>query len=177
MSKSCAEWEYAIDLGAILARPGILRDGVMTKRALSTIIVLLLSISGSSQTPPDFTGHWRQQANSKTQRLLEVEQKGQDLLVKTIVANSDGTRNLEVKYMIGGPETTYKGLDGDEFRSSVRWDASCLVFNTMERESGRDIPQKTVWTLSADRNALQVDRESTKSGKTTHSLTIYVRQP
>ena len=149
----------------------------MTMRPLSTIVVLFLALSVSGQTPPDFTGHWRQQTNSKTQHQLEVEQKGQNLRVKTVVTNSDMIRNLEVKYVIGGQETTYTGLDGDEFRTSVRWDASSLVFDTIEREGSNEIPQKAVWTLSADGNALQVDRQFTKSGKTTHSLTTYIRQP
>src|SRR5271166_7045757 len=84
-------------------------------RSLSALIVLFLAISISGQTPTDFTGRWRQQTNSGTQRQLEVEQKGQNLRVNTVVTNSEGTRNLEVKYDIGGPATTYKGLDGDEF--------------------------------------------------------------
>jgi hypothetical protein len=146
-------------------------------RALSTIVVLFLAISASGQTLPDFTGHWRQQTNSKTQRQLEVEQKGQNLRVKTVATSSDGIRNLDVKYVIGGPRTTYKGLDGDKFRSSVRWDASSLVFDSIEREGSNEIPQKAIWTLSADGSALQVDRQVTKSGKTTHSLTTYIRQP
>jgi hypothetical protein len=146
-------------------------------RAWSSIVVLFFAISVSGQTPSDFTGHWRQQTDSKTQRQLEVEQKGQNLRVNTVVTNSDGTRNLEVQYVIGGLETTYRGLDGDEFRSSVRWDASSLVFDTIEQEGSSEIPQKAVWTLSADGNALQVDRQFTKSGKKTHSLTTYIRQP
>ena len=146
-------------------------------RPLSTLVVLLLALlSVRGQPPPDFTGHWRQQTNSKTQRQLEVEQKGQNLRVKVVVTNADGTRNLEVTYVIGGTETTYKGLDGDEFRSSVRWDASRLVFDTVEHEDSNEIPQKTVWTLSADGNALQVDRQLAKLGKTTRSSTTYIRQ-
>jgi hypothetical protein len=149
----------------------------MTIRALRSIVVLFFAISVSGQTSPDFTGHWRQQTNSKTQRQLEVEQKGQNLRVNTVVTNSDGTRNLEVQYVIGGLETTYRGLDGDEFRSSVRWDTSSLVFDTIEQEGSSEIPQKAVWTLSADGHALQVDRQFTKSGKRTHSLTTYIRRP
>jgi hypothetical protein len=146
-------------------------------RALNSIVVLFLAISVSGQTAPDFTGHWRQQTTSKIQRQLEVEQKGQNLRVKTVVSNSERTRDLEVKYVIGGSETTYKSLDGDEFRSSVRWDARSLVFDTIEQEDANEISQKATWTLSADGNALQVDRQVTKSGKTSHSLTTYVRQP
>jgi hypothetical protein len=91
--------------------------------------------------------------------------------------SSAGSRAVEVKYEIGGSKTTYRGLDGDEFRSSVHWEGSMLVFDTTEHEEGKEIPQKAVWTLSADSNSLQVDRQVTKPGKTTHSLTTYVRQP
>jgi hypothetical protein len=155
-------------------------------QSVATFISLFLAISVSAQTPTDFCGHWRQQTNSgtqnigsqnsATQRQLEIEQNGQSLLVKTMVTNSQGTRRLEVKYVIGGPETSYKGLDDDEFRTSVRWDGSTLVFDTVERESGREIPEKTVWTLLGDRNTLQVARQSAKSAGTTPSLTTYVRQ-
>jgi hypothetical protein len=145
-------------------------------RKLSAFLVLFLTVSVSGQAPPDFTGRWRQQTDSGTQRQLQVEQKGRNLRVKTVVNSSEGTRSLEVKYEIGGPETTYKGLDGDQFRSSVRWDGSALVFDTIEHEAGNKIPQKAVWSLSQD-GTLQVDRQMTKSGKTTHSLTAYVRQP
>ena len=144
-------------------------------RPLSTIVVLLLAISAAAQTPPDFTGHWQQQTNSKLQ--LDIEQKGRDLRVKTAVTNADGTRKLEVNYVIGGSKTSYKGLDGDQFRSSAHWDASSLVFDTIEVEKSNEIPQKAVWTLSPDGNVLQVNREITKYGRTSHSLTTYIRQP
>ena len=144
---------------------------------LGVFLTLLFTVSVSGQVPADFTGHWRQQTNSGTQRQLDVEQHGRSLLVKTIITNSRGTRSLEVSYEIGGPGTTYKGLDGDEFRSSVRWDGSALFFDTIEHEGESDIPQKATWTLSPDRSTLQVERQSTKSGRTTPSLTTYVRQP
>jgi len=107
---------------------------------------------------------------------MDVEQKGSSLRVKSVVTNSAGTRTLEVKYEIGGSATTYTGLDGDEFRSAVHWDGNALVFDTIEREDASEIPQKATWTLSADSNTLQVDRQVTKSGKTMHSVTSYVRQ-
>jgi hypothetical protein len=144
---------------------------------LITIVVLLLANSVSGQTTPDFTGHWRQETNSKTLRELDIEHKGQHLRVRTVVSTSDRTCKLEVNYVIGGPEATYTGLDGDEFRSSVHWDASRLVFDIVEREDSNEIPQTTVWTLSADGNSLQVDRQITKGGKTTHSAITYTRQP
>lgn len=87
--------------------------------------------------------------------------------VKTVVTSSGGTHKLELKNVIGGPETTYRGMDGDEFRSSVRWDASSLVFDAIEQEGLNEIPQKAVWRLSVDGNALQVDRQFTESGEKT----------
>jgi hypothetical protein len=146
-------------------------------QSLAAFVALLFATSGNAQAPPDFTGHWRIETDSGVQRQLDLEQKGNTLRVKTTVINSKGTRHLEVSYHIGGPETVYKGLDGDEFRSSVHWDATALVFDTVEHEDGRDLPETTTWTLSEDRNRLQVRRQTNKSGKTTDSLNTFVRRP
>jgi hypothetical protein len=141
------------------------------------LLALLLAVSAYGQTPADFTGHWRQQTDSGVQRQLDVEQSDRSLFVKTTVSNAQGNRSLAVKYEIGGPATTYTGLDGDEFRSSVRWDGNTLVFDTIEREDGKELPETTMWTLAEGRDSLEVRRQSTKSGKARESLTTYVRQP
>lgn len=145
-------------------------------KSTGIFIVIFLAIYCSGQSSTDFTGHWRQESNSATQRQLEIEQKGKSLLVKTIQTSSQGTRQLEVKYEMGGPPTTYTGLDGDDFRSSVRWDGGALVSETIEHEDGNEIPQKAIWTLSQDGNTLQVERDLTKSGQKMHSLITYSRQ-
>ena len=144
-------------------------------QSLAVFIPLFLAISVNTQTPTDFTGHWRQQNESGSQRQLDIEPKWPELARENHGYQfSRGTRRLEVKYVIGGPETSYKGLDGDEFRSSVRWDGSTLVFDTVEHEDGRDIPEKTVWALTGDRptHTSSSPRQSAKSAKTTPSLTI-----
>jgi hypothetical protein len=151
------------------------RPREVSLRSLSASIFLFLATFVSGQSATDFTGHWQQKTTSGAQRHLEIEQNGRTLRAKTVVTNSQGTRNLEVRYEIGGPQTTYTGLDGDQFRSSVRWDGNAPVFDTIEQEDGNEIPQKTVWTLPGDGNVLQVDRTMTESGKTTHSLATYVR--
>ena len=135
--------------------------------------LLFLAISAFGQTPPDFSGTWRQTSRG-VERQMDIKQGGHSLLVKTTVTNAKGKRSLEVKYEIGGPAVTYTGLDGDEFRSSVRWDAQDLVFDTIEREDGKEIPEKTVWTLAEGRDKLQVKRHSGKAGKTTESVTTYL---
>lgn len=78
-------------------------------------------------------------------------------------------------YQIGGSEAVYKGLDGDEFHSRVHWNGPALVFDTVEHERGRRIPETTVWTLSEDRRSIQVNRHSTKFGK--NSSVTYIRLP
>jgi len=143
--------------------------------SVHAIIAFLFAISINGQTPPDFTGHWLQQTNAGQQRQLDIEQNGKTLRVKTALTNSKGTRQLEVTYQIGGPETVYRGLDGDEFHSRSHWDGSALVFDTVEHEGGRRIPETTVWTLSEDRNSIHVKRQSAKYGK--DSFVTYVRQP
>ncbi|MGA9355642.1 MAG: hypothetical protein WBV46_18280 [Terriglobales bacterium] len=160
--------------------------------SVSSFISLLLTISVNAQAPIDFSGHWGAQTSSGARRELDIEQNGQSLVVKTIVTNSQeansvgtnsqgknsqGSRQMEVKYVIGGAETSYTGLDGDEFRTSVRWDGSTLVFDTVEHEDGRDIPERAVWALVENRNALQVARQSGKTTKTSQTLIRYVRQP
>ena len=134
-------------------------------RSVGAFFVLVFAISANGQTPPDFTGHWRQQTDGGEQRRLDIEQNGNTLHVETTVTNSRGTRSLRVTYQIGGPETVYKGLDGDEFHSRVQWDGSVLVFDTVENEDGRTIPDTTIWTLSEDRNSIQLKRQSTKAAK------------
>jgi hypothetical protein len=146
-------------------------------RGVIALVTLSFAVSLGGQTRPDFTGHWRQKTNSGTQRDLDVKQNGASLSVKTAVTNSQGTRSLDVNYEIGGSETNYTGMDGDQFRSSVHWDGNTLLFDIREQENGSEIPQKTVWALSQDGNTLQVDRTMTKSGRTSHSLSTYTRQP
>jgi hypothetical protein len=149
----------------------------MGKTGALIFLFLSLATSVSAQTRVDFTGHWRRQADSGTQRRLDIELHGKNLRVKTVETNPEGTRDLEVRYEIGGPETTYTGIDGDQFCSAVRWDGKALVFEITEHEGRSEIPQKVVWILSDDSNTLQVDRSSAKSGQTKHSLTKYVREP
>ena len=139
------------------------------------LLLLLAALGAFAQTPPDFTGTWRQKTDRGVERRLDIEQRGHSLLVKTTVTNSKGSRSLNVKYEVGGPAVTYTGLDGDEFRTSVRWDGEALVFTTIEREDGKEIPEKTVWTLANGRESIQVKRQSDKGGKITESVTAYVR--
>src|SRR6202012_2619321 len=114
----------------------------------SALLFLFLAISVSGQSKADFTGHWREQSDAQMQRDLNVEQTGGHLRVKTLVAKSQSQKVLEVEYEIGGGETIYRGLDGDEFHSSVHWDGAALAFEIIEHEGGSEIPQKTIWTLS-----------------------------
>jgi hypothetical protein len=144
----------------------------------SALVFLFLSftVSVSGQASADFAGHWSRQTDSGSQRHLEIGQNGRKLRVKTQETSPEGTRHIDVTYEIGGPETTYTGLDGDEFHASVHWDGKSLVFEIVEHENGSEIPQRVVWTLSEDSNTLRVDRSLTKSGQTKHSLTEYIRE-
>jgi hypothetical protein len=152
----------------------ILRRQVLTP-SMGALLAILLAISANAQAAPDFTGRWVQQTNPGEQRQLDIAQSGKTLRVKTTVTTSKGTRRLEVSYQFGGPETVYKGLDGDEFHSRIHWDGSALIFDIVEHEGLRRIPETTIWTLSEDRNSLVQKRHSTKSGK--DSSATYVRLP
>ena len=144
-------------------------------RSVVAFVALLSAVSANAQKTPDFTGHWRQQTSGGEQRRLDIDQNGDTLRVETTVTNSKGSRRLTVTYRIGGPETVYKGLDGDEFHSRVHWDGSALAFETVEHEDGGKLPETTVWTLSENGNSFQLMRQSSKPGKSSSST--YVREP
>jgi hypothetical protein len=74
----------------------------MVATILGALILSFVAISASAQSSTDFSGHWRQAGDSATQRQLEIEQNGRNLVVKTIAASSEGTRQLKMKYEIGG---------------------------------------------------------------------------
>jgi hypothetical protein len=99
----------------------------VSMRSLSVFVLLFLASFVSAQSQTDFTGHWQEKTNSGTQRHLEVQRNGRNLRARTVVTNSEGPNNLEVKYEIGCPETTYTGLDGDQFRSSLRWNGAAAL--------------------------------------------------
>jgi hypothetical protein len=64
---------------------------------LCAVVVLLLAVSLRGQTAADFSGRWRQQTNPGKTRQLEVEQKVENLRVKTAVTSSDGTWSFRGK--------------------------------------------------------------------------------
>jgi hypothetical protein len=147
----------------VRATLGTLENIVRILARNASALILLLAISAYAQTPPDFTGRWQLETKAAEQRQLDVKQNGSSLRVETIVTNAKGTRRLVVTYQVGGAETIYKGLDGDEFHSRAHYDGGLLVFDTVEHEDGRKLPETTVWTLSEDRNSFQLKRQSTKS--------------
>lgn len=112
---------------------------------MGALVAILLAISANGQAAPDFTGRWLQQTNPGDQRQLDIAQSGKTLRVKTTVTTSKGTRRLEV-LPDWRAETVYKGLDGDEFHSRIRWDGGALVFDTVEHEGLRRIAETTMWT-------------------------------
>jgi hypothetical protein len=55
---------------------------------------------------------------------------------------------LDVQYEIGGKETVYTGLDGDEFHSRLTFDGDQFVFTIVEHERGKEIKSKEIWSLT-----------------------------
>lgn len=130
--------------------------------------------------PADFSGAWQQdvsqsvpQRKSKRARELKIQQTGRTLSVTVSTKTGQGERTLDLKYEIGGQELVYTGLDGDEFHTKVRWDGESLVFDTVERERGRQIVSKQIWTLAEGGKVLREVKQVKEAGEPAESLAIY----
>jgi hypothetical protein len=149
---------------------------------IASVAVLLLSRPVSA-AQPDFSGTWHQDlsrsvpvGNSRNAKELDIQQTGPELTVNTRTTTGQGERSLNLKYEVGGPELVYKGLDGDEFHTKVRWNGESLVFDTVEHERGREIVSQQIWTLAENGKILREVKHSQRAGQPTESLAVFERE-
>jgi len=101
---------------------------------------------------------------------MDVELAGSVLKVHM---EANRGRKLDVSYHLGGPETVYTGLDGDEFHSKAKLSGDEIVFTVVEHEDGKLIPYTETWTLIDGGTSIQ--RVKLSGGKKT--ITVLERTP
>jgi len=114
-----------------------------------------------------FNGTWRQQMAAK----LASSSKPKELLIKgdasTLTVRMTGpgkVATVDIVFYVGGPEVTYKGLDGDEFKLRASMEGANLVLKGTELEEGRVLTIDEVWTRRTEGNIqLLVDSRTTKN--------------
>ncbi len=99
------------------------------------------------------------------------------MAINTRTITAQGERTLILSYEIGGPELVYKGLDGDEFHTKVRWNGESLVFDIVELERGKELSSQQIWTLSENGKILREVKRGRRDGQPTESLSVFERQP
>jgi hypothetical protein len=152
---------------------------------LGLLLAALMAPAGiCSPLNPDFSGLWKQSnERSIPSRMgnvtLHIDHRDPELTVETtIVRGSAAPRHAVQRYTTDGKVSVSTGADGDEFHTSIVWNAQSLVFSVEEHEDGRIILSKETWTLIENGAALQRVREGVNAspdgaGKQT---LIYLRE-
>ncbi len=125
-------------------------------------LTLTLALAAPAQTKPDFSGTWKQNNEKSTFRsdstiqsyTNKIEHQDPRLKVTTVRTGPRGESTFERSYTTDGKEQKTTDREGDEFKSSVKWEGSTLVFETVEKERGNTITTRETWTLSADGKTL-----------------------
>jgi hypothetical protein len=144
-------------------------------------LLLLLSVAGVAwpQTPPDFSGVWKQdnescQPKRRGDVTLRIEQRQPELTVETTsLRGPDPSRRAVQNYTTDGKVSVSTGIDGDEFHTSVVWKDTSLVFSIEEHEDGRVLHSHETWSLGENGAALERIRERDEGEK---QVIIYRRQ-
>jgi hypothetical protein len=132
------------------------------------LCILALSAAPSdawAQTAPDFSGLWKQdndrcQPKRNGDVTLRIEHRDPELTVETTMSHSSqNPRHAIQKYTTDGKLSITTGADGDEFRTSVVWKDSSLVFSIEEREDARILLSKESWALIENGATLERIRE------------------
>ena len=126
--------------------------------------ILLLSTAAVVAWPqgtPDFSGQWKQdndrcQPKRNGEVTLGIEHREPELTMETSISrNPASSRHAVQKYTTDGKFSVSTGADGDEFKTSVVWKDSRLVFSIEEHEDGRILQSKETWSVIEDGATLE----------------------
>jgi hypothetical protein len=128
---------------------------------LSLLLLSMMTVVAWPQTAPDFSGMWKQdndrcQPKRSGDVTLHIEHHDLELTVETSISHgSEISRHAVQKYTTDGKVSVSTGADGDEFRTSVVWKDSSLVFAIEEHEDGRILHSQETWSLIENGATLQ----------------------
>jgi hypothetical protein len=138
---------------------------------LSILLLSAMTVAAWPQTVPDFSGMWKQdndrcQPKRRGDVTLHIEHHNLELTVETSISHgSQISRHAVQKYTTDGKVSVSTGADGDEFRTSVVWKDSSLVFAIEEHEDGHILHSQETWSLIENGAMLQRTRERPNSEK------------
>jgi hypothetical protein len=138
---------------------------------LSMLLLSAVTVAAWPQTVPDFSGLWKQdndrcQPKRSGDVTLHIEHHDPELTIETSISfGSQISRHAVQKYTTDGKVSVSTGADGDEFRTSVVWKDSSLVFAIEEHEDGRILHSQEMWSIIENGATLQRTRERSNGEK------------
>ena len=144
---------------------------------LSLLPAVCFAPAGICSPPhPNFSGTWKQSNERsspprKGDVVLHIDHRDPILVIETTMVSGTSTpRHAVQNYSADGKTTISKGIDGDEFHTSIVWRDQSLIWTVEEHEDGRILNSREIWTLNQDGATLERVREEKKQ------TIIYLRE-
>jgi hypothetical protein len=134
-----------------------------TWRGLGLLIASIFCAAGVVYASANFSGTWNlnmaksdfNPASGLTKMTSQIEQRGEDLTVRTRLVDHLGDRSERASYRLDG--RVNKNSDGVATESTASWDGDTLVFNVKQ---GIGLAYKERWSLSDDGKTLIIKRHT-----------------
>jgi len=128
----------------------------------SLFLSLLLAAAATAQTRPDVNGTWKQDNTRSSARpgtkytyWNKIEYKDPNLTLTTMFTGGDRPDSSSSRtYTTDGKPTVSSDREGDQFTTTVKWEANALIFETVEKERANTLTTRETWTFSADGKTL-----------------------
>jgi len=125
------------------------------------LVIVMLTMLGSNQVPPDFSGIWQMNLGKSTilgskpqWMLVKIERQGANLVQDMLVKYENAAEvRIVFTYDMAGKETV-NSLRGAPVRTRVHWEGSVLVIESAMKVADREVRLRDYWSLSADDQTL-----------------------
>ncbi len=148
------------------------------------LFAFLLGATAGAQPKPNFTGTWKQDNSKSTVRpgstlqyANRIEHQDPKLKVTTILSGGDRPESTYSRdYLTDGTEAKSADREGDQFTTTVKWEGTALVFETVEKENTATLTTRETWTLSDDGKVLTKKRHTTGPRGDSDQTYVLVKQ-
>jgi type IV secretion system protein VirB10 len=142
------------------------------------VALLPLTVALAADSDRDFSGKWLFNPDRSDMRglsgeiypVLVIEQKSGFHVTATTSAGA----TVEWNYRLDGEEYKYR-IGGESMNSAVKWEGAALLVNTLVSGT-KDYTVMDRWTITRDRNQINIQRQIARGGGQTEGYLIYRRE-
>jgi type IV secretion system protein VirB10 len=149
-------------------------------RLAKTVLIAAFSLTPlcAADSDRDFSGKWLLNADhselgaipGEAYPVLVVEQKA---AIHCTASTASGG-SVEWSYRLDGEDSKYQ-VSGESRNSATKWEGAALLINTLVH-AAQDYTIMDRWTLSRDRNQLNIERQILRGPQQTEGYFIYRRE-